>query len=32
VRDVRGRLKEYSGVASVTTASPTINPRRSLDE
>jgi hypothetical protein len=27
VRDARGRLKEYSGVASVTTASPTINPR-----
>src|SRR5262249_41437143 len=32
VRDAKGRLKEYSGVASVTTASPTINPRRSLDE
>jgi hypothetical protein len=27
VRDARGRLKEYSGVASVTTGSPTINPR-----
>jgi Fibronectin type III domain len=27
VRDARGSLKEYSGVASVTTASPTINPR-----
>jgi hypothetical protein len=26
VRDARGRLREYSGVASVTTASPTINP------
>jgi chitinase len=29
VRDAKGRLKQYSGVASVTTASPTINPRRS---
>ncbi len=29
VRDARGRLNEYSGVVSVTTASPTINPRRS---
>ena len=29
VRDARGSLKKYSGVASVTTASPTINPRRS---
>ena len=28
VRDAKGRLKEYSGVASVITASPTINPRR----
>jgi hypothetical protein len=28
VADARGNLKEYSGVASVTTASPTINPRR----
>ena len=27
VRDAKGSLKEYSGVASVTTASPTINPR-----
>ena len=27
VRDARGRLKEYSGVASVTTGSPTIVPR-----
>jgi chitodextrinase len=27
VRDATGKLKEYSGVASVTTASPTINPR-----
>jgi len=27
VRDARGSLKEYSGVASVTTASPTIGPR-----
>jgi hypothetical protein len=27
VRDAREGLKEYSGVASVTTASPTINPR-----
>ena len=27
VRDATGRLKQYSGVASVTTASPTINPR-----
>ena len=27
VRDARGRLKEYSGVARVTTASRTINPR-----
>jgi len=27
VRDAKGGLKEYSGVASVTTASPTINPR-----
>jgi hypothetical protein len=27
VRDARGRLKEYSGVASVTTGSPTITPR-----
>jgi chitodextrinase len=27
VRDARGSLKKYSGVASVTTASPTINPR-----
>ena len=27
VRDARGSLKEYSGLASVTTASPTINPR-----
>jgi len=29
VRDAKGSLKEYSGVASVTTASPTIVPRRS---
>jgi chitodextrinase len=29
VRDAKGRLKEYSGVASVTTASPTIVPGRS---
>ena len=29
VRDAKGRLKEYSGVASVTTGSPTIVPRRS---
>jgi hypothetical protein len=29
VRDARGRLKEYSGVASVATGSPTINPRTS---
>jgi chitodextrinase len=29
VRDAKGSLKKYSGVASVTTASPTINPRRS---
>ena len=29
VRDATGSLKEYSGVARVTTASPTINPRRS---
>jgi len=28
VADARGNLREYSGVASVTTASPTINPRR----
>jgi hypothetical protein len=28
VRDAKGRLKKYSGVASVTTASPTIVPRR----
>ena len=28
VADARGNLKEYSGLASVTTASPTINPRR----
>src|SRR5262249_33527566 len=28
VRDATRSLKEYSGVASVTTASPTINPRR----
>jgi len=28
VADARGNLKEYSGVASATTASPTINPRR----
>jgi len=28
VADARGNLKEYSGVATVTTASPTINPRR----
>ncbi len=28
IADARGNLKEYSGVASVTTASPTINPRR----
>jgi chitodextrinase len=28
VADARRNLKEYSGVASVTTASPTINPRR----
>jgi chitodextrinase len=27
VRDATGRLKKYSGVASVTTASPSINPR-----
>jgi hypothetical protein len=27
VRDAKGSLKEFSGVASVTTASPTINPR-----
>jgi hypothetical protein len=27
VRDATGTLKDYSGVASVTTASPTINPR-----
>jgi len=27
VRDARGSLKKYSGVASVTTASPRINPR-----
>jgi chitodextrinase len=27
VRDAGGRLREYSGVASVTTGSPTINPR-----
>ena len=27
VRDARGSLNEYSGVTSVTTASPTINPR-----
>jgi chitodextrinase len=27
VRDATGRLEKYSGVASVTTASPTINPR-----
>jgi chitodextrinase len=27
VRDAKGSLKEYSGVASVTTASPTIVPR-----
>jgi hypothetical protein len=27
VRDAKGSLKKYSGVASVTTASPTINPR-----
>ncbi len=27
VRDAKGSQKEYSGVASVTTASPTINPR-----
>jgi hypothetical protein len=27
VRDARGSVKEYSGVANVTTASPTINPR-----
>ena len=27
VRDATGRLKKYSGMASVTTASPTINPR-----
>jgi hypothetical protein len=27
VRDATGRLKKYSGLASVTTASPTINPR-----
>jgi hypothetical protein len=27
VRDARGRLKEYSGIGSVTTGSPTINPR-----
>jgi chitodextrinase len=29
VRDTRGNLKKYSGVASVTTASPAIVPRRS---
>jgi hypothetical protein len=29
VRDARGRLNEYSGVTSVTTGSPTINPRKS---
>jgi hypothetical protein len=29
VRDATGSLNEYSGVASVTTGSPTINPRRS---
>jgi chitodextrinase len=29
VRDAKGSLKEYSGVVSVTTASPTILPRRS---
>ena len=29
VRDATGSLNEYSGVASVTTASLTINPRRS---
>jgi len=29
VRDVKGSLKKYSGVASVTTASTTINPDRS---
>jgi len=29
VRDATGSLHEYSGVVSVTTASPTINPRRS---
>ena len=29
IRDARGSLKKYSGVASVTTASPTIVPRRS---
>jgi Fibronectin type III domain len=27
VRDAKGNLKKYSGVASVTTGSPTINPR-----
>jgi fibronectin type 3 domain-containing protein len=27
VRDASGNLKKYSGVANVTTASPTINPR-----
>ena len=27
VRDARGSLNEYLGVTSVTTASPTINPR-----
>ena len=29
VRGAKGSLKKYSGVASVTTASPTINPHRS---
>ena len=29
VRDAKGSLKKYVGMASVTTASPTINPRRS---
>jgi endoglucanase len=29
VRDARGNLNEYSGVVSVTTASPVIVPRRS---
>jgi chitodextrinase len=28
VADARGNLKEYSGVASVTTATSTISPRR----